>query len=119
MATKATMIDYLEAGIKGASLRQAAIANNIANLGTPGYRRVAVEFEKRLADAMAGGKNVDIAEMVKDVTRPQNTEVDANGNDVMLEMEIGEMLKNVGMQKTYLRLLAGRYRKMESAMLLK
>jgi len=118
MAGKATLIDFLEAGIKGSSLRQAAIANNIANLGTPGYRRVAVMFEKRLAQAMAGGK-LNVEDLEKDVLRPKTTPVDANGNDVTLEMEIGEMVKNVGMQKTYLRLLARTYRKMESAMSLR
>jgi len=118
MAGKATLIDFLEAGIKGSSLRQAAIANNIANLGTPGYRRVTVAFEKRLAQAIAGGK-LNVGELAKDVMRPKNTPVDASGNDVTLEMEIGEMVKNVGMQKTYLRLLARTYRKMESAMLLR
>lgn len=119
MAGKATIIDYLEAGIKGASLRQATIANNIANLGTPGYRRVAVAFEKRLAQAIADGKDLDVGELAKDVIRPKTTPVDANGNDVALEMEIGEMVKNIGVQKTYLRLLARTYRKMESAMSLR
>ena len=119
MAGKATIIDYLEAGIRGSSLRQAAIANNIANLGTPGYRRVAVEFEKRLARAIAGGKGLDLGELAKDVVRPKTTPLNGNGNDVTLEMEIGEMVKNTGMQKTYLRLLARTYRKMESAMSLR
>ena len=119
MAGKATIIDYLEAGIKGAGIRQATIANNIANLGTPGYRRVAVAFEKRLAQAIAGGQGVDLSELAKDVMRPKSTPVDADGNDVTLEMEIGEMVKNVGMQKTYLRLLARTYRKMETAMSLR
>ena len=119
MAGNATIIDYLEAGIKGAGIRQAAIANNIANIGTPGYRRMAVEFERRLAGAMADGKSVDPEELAKEVMRPKTTPVDANGNDVMLEMEIGEMVKNTGMQKTYLRLLARTYRKMESAMSLR
>ena len=119
MAGKVSIIDYLEAGIKGAGLRQATIANNIANLATPGYRRVAVEFEKRLAQAIAGGQKVDLGELAKDVIRPKTTSVDANGNDVTLEMEVGEMIKNVGMQKTYLRLLARTYQKMELAMSLK
>lgn len=119
MAGNMTIIDYLEAGIKGAGMRQATIANNIANLGTPGYKRVAVEFEKRLAKAMANGQDIDLSAMEKDVIRPNNTPVDGKGNDVMLEMEIGNMVKNVGMQKTYLRLLAGSYRKMESAMSLR
>lgn len=116
MAVKATMIDYLEAGLKGASIRQAAIANNIANLGTPGYRRVAATFEKRLAKAMASGDKVDLQALAKDIMRPMNTPVGANGNDVTLEMEIGEMVKNVAMQKTYLRLLSKKYQGMEAAM---
>jgi len=119
MAGRTGIIEYLEAGIKGAGLRQAAIASNIANIGSPGYRRMAVAFEKRLARAIADGQGVDIDELAKDVTRPGTTPVDANGNDVTLEMEIGEMVKNVGMQKTYLRLLARTYRKMESAMSVK
>ena len=80
---------------------------------------MAVEFEERLARAIAGGKDLDLGELAKDVVRPKTTPLDANGNDVTLEMEIGEMVKNIGMQKTYLRLLAGTYRKMESAMSLR
>jgi flagellar basal-body rod protein FlgB len=119
MAVKPTIIEYLEAGIKGAGIRQATIANNIANIGTPGYRRLAVDFEKRLASAMAEGKSLDVEEFSKDVMSPKDTPVDAAGNDVSLEMEIGEMVHNTGMQKTYLRLLARTYRKMESAMSLR
>ncbi|MCP4377236.1 MAG: hypothetical protein GY794_13805 [bacterium] len=119
MAANVTKIDYLEAALKGGSIRQATIANNIANLATPDYRRVTIPFEQRLAKAIASGKKVDIEALSKDVIRPKTTAVDANGNDVTLEMEIGEMIKNVGMQKTYLRLLAKTYRKMESAMSLR
>jgi flagellar basal-body rod protein FlgB len=37
------------------SLRAEATAQNIANAGTPGYRPLAVNFEKSLAEAAAGG----------------------------------------------------------------
>jgi len=43
------IIDFLEAGIRTESLRQKAIASNIANLETPGYRRLGVKFEELLA----------------------------------------------------------------------
>ena len=115
MVGKPTITEYLEAGINGASLRQATIANNIANLNTPGYRRLAASFEKRLAEAIDAGQSVDLGELAKDVFRPNDTPVDANGNDVSLEVEIGEMGKNISMQKTYLRLLAKMYRQMELA----
>ena len=35
MVGKPTIIEYLEAAIKGASLRQATIAGTIANIDTP------------------------------------------------------------------------------------
>lgn len=115
MVGKPTITEYLEAGISGASLRQAAIASNIANIDTPGYRRMAAVFEKRLAEAIAAGQGVDLGELAKDIVRPNDTPVDSNGNDVSLEVEIGEMVKNVAMQKTYLRLLGKMYRQMELA----
>ena len=110
-----TITEHLEAALKGASARQAAIANNIANINTPNYRRMAVEFEKHLAEAIADGRKIDLDEIASEFLRPENTPVDANGNDVNLEMEVGEMIKNSAMYKTYMRLLASTYKKMELA----
>jgi flagellar basal-body rod protein FlgB len=107
--------EYLEAALRGGSLRQAVIANNIANLNTPGFRRSVVPFEQRLAEAITEGREVDLKEFKEAVIQPKNTPVDSQGNDVSLEMEIGEMVKsNLG--KTYLRLLAKMYQQMELAM---
>ena len=39
----------------GAAARQQAIAQNLANVDTPGYQRVDVDFHKTLRDAMASG----------------------------------------------------------------
>ena len=110
-----TVTEYLEAALRGVSLRQTTIANNIANLNSPNYRRIAVEFEKHLAEAIADGRRINVHEIPMDILQPKNTPVDAHGNDVNLEMEVGEMIKNNAMYKTYMRLLAGVYKKMESA----
>ena len=45
----------LEKAIEGASARQQAIAENLANVDTPGYQRVDVDFHSTLRDAMASG----------------------------------------------------------------
>ena len=45
MVREPTIVDYLEAGLKVSGLRGKVIANNIANLNTPGFKRSAVEFE--------------------------------------------------------------------------
>lgn len=46
-------VSALSASMRGLELRQTAIAQNIANAETPGYRRVDVVFEEQLAQAVA------------------------------------------------------------------
>lgn len=43
------------------SLRNKALASNIANIDTPGYRRLEVSFEEEMGRALKGatGKNID------------------------------------------------------------
>ena len=45
----------LEKAIEGAAARQQAIAQNLANVDTPGYQRVDVDFHQTLANALASG----------------------------------------------------------------
>lgn len=42
--------DMLQLGMEGASRRQDALANNIANVDTPGYKREDVEFRSALRE---------------------------------------------------------------------
>lgn len=115
MANQINIIDHIETGLKAASLRQATIANNIANLSTPGFRRSEVVFEEILTEAMESGKPVGLEELRAAIVQPGTTPVNANGNDVDLDVEVGELIKNTTMYKTYLRLLARKYRQMELA----
>jgi flagellar basal-body rod protein FlgB len=116
MVDKATnIVGYLESGIKAESLRQQAISSNIANSQTPGYRRIDVRFADIVADAMADGKEVDPDEIEQGVFRPMNTAVDGKGNDVNLDGELGDLIKNSMLQKTYMKLLARKYRQIETA----
>jgi len=116
MVNKPQMSEYLEAALRGAALRQSVLANNIANMNTPGFRRGEAKFEKLLSEAMDGGKAPELADPAELIAESRNTPVDFQGNDVDLEMEVGEMIKNTALYKTYMRLLGGAYRKMELAM---
>ncbi|KPK86747.1 MAG: hypothetical protein AMJ81_00330 [Phycisphaerae bacterium SM23_33] len=109
------VIEYLQAGLHAAGTRQAAIANNIANLSTPGYRRYMVEFETRLAEALESGRRVDLTRIQPELIQPQTTPVNVFGNDVSMEQEVGELMKNASVYKVYLRLLSKMYRQMELA----
>lgn len=96
--------DLLAAALTAEVLRQKTIANNIANLETPGYRRGDVKFEELLAKAMDSEGNVDVSKVEPVVYQPGNTPVKSNGNDVNLEIEIGEMVKNSLRHETLARL---------------
>jgi flagellar basal-body rod protein FlgB len=107
--------ELLEAGLKAEALRQQAIANNVANLQTPGYRRFDVRFEEMLAKAIESGGEIDEEELEAELYQPKNTAVNPNGNDVNLEKEIGELIKNNLRQKAFIRLLNKKYSQIDQA----
>ncbi len=115
MVKQPNIINYLEAGLRAASVRRAVLANHLANTETPGYRRHDVQFEQQLAQALKSSGPVDLDALRPHIIQPMNTPVGPNGNDVNLHTEIGELIKNDGTYKTYLRLLAKTYRQMEIA----
>jgi flagellar basal-body rod protein FlgB len=110
------VLETLQAGLKAAGLRQSVIADNLANLNTPNFRRNAVRFEEMLAEAMESGRIERVGDVEAEVFQPRNTKVNSFGNDVDLDVEIGELLKNSGRYKVLLKLMAKQYRQMELAM---
>ena len=119
MSKTENILDLIDAGIKAETLRQKAIANNIANLETPGYRRVDVKFEELLAKCLRSSGEFDLSEVEAQIYRPKQTPVKSNGNDVNLEAEIGQMIKNTLRHKTYIRLLSKKYNQIELAISIK
>ncbi len=49
----------LERAISGASMRQSALASNLANANTPGYQRVDVDFHGALSAAMGDRRQLE------------------------------------------------------------
>ena len=113
------ILDLLDAGIKAQTLRQKSIANNIANLETPGYRRIDVKFEEILSKSLESDDNVDLQDIEPELYTPKNTQVKENGNDVNLDSEVGQLIDNSLQYKAYIRLLDKKYRQIELAMQMK
>ncbi|MCX5645663.1 MAG: flagellar basal body rod protein FlgB [Phycisphaerae bacterium] len=109
------IVGLLESGIKAEELRQRTIASNIANIETPGYRRLDVRFEELLAKAMKSQRAADPDDLEPEIFQPKATPVKSNGNDVNMEMEIGEMLKNSFRQTAFVRLLRKKFAQAEEA----
>ena len=119
MSRAENIVDIINAGVKAETLRQKAIANNIANLETPGYRRIDVKFEELLAKCLRSSGEFDLSEVEAEIYRPKQTPVKSNGNDVNLEAEIGQMIKNTLRHKAYIRLLSKKYNQIDLAMSVK
>jgi flagellar basal-body rod protein FlgB len=115
--SKTGIIDLLESGIKAETLRQKAISNNVANLQTPGYRRLGVKFEQMLSKAIESGnvENVNLDELKAELYQPKNTAVRPNGNDVNLEAEVGDMIKNSVRYRAFIKLLSKKYAQIDEA----
>jgi flagellar basal-body rod protein FlgB len=83
----------LERSLSGASMRQEAIAANIANVNTPGYRRQDVDFASALSAAWDGGH--DAVERVQPTMETDRSAViRADGSSVDIDVEAGAQAKN-------------------------
>lgn len=86
----------LEQAISGAALRQRAIANNIANANTAGYKRVDVDFHSALQDALSGPdakgaleKGLGLSPQTDNATASR-----ADGNNVDIDTEMANLSQN-------------------------
>lgn len=91
-----SMTSLLGLAIDATVMRQQAIAQNIANASTPGYQRVTVSFESRLA-AMTAGGTAGAAPSLADLSnyRPSFEYASTPANGIALDMEMADMSETV------------------------
>lgn len=104
--------DLLGRLINAAETRHRVISNNIANVNTPNYRRLDVSFEEQLAQEMAGGTSMQAQ---PEIVQTQGLVARADGNNVDIDREIGQLNKNAMLQQTWIQLLASEMEQMRLA----
>lgn len=72
----------MNSALDGLSMRQRVIADNIANIQTPGFRAGRVSFETSLAEAVAGGSGAVTPSVARSVEPARE-----DGNNVNLDTE--------------------------------
>ncbi len=101
--------------LKGTAARQEALADNIANIDTPGFTRTTVEFEQSLAAALAAARRGRqrgavgaraAIRRVRDYGSPRR----ADGNNVSIEREMTQLARNALAHQAVEELLAQRIR---------
>ena len=115
-------INALEKALNGSSLRHKVISNNIANINTPGYKRMEVSFEEELAMAAKGDIRPEIAlthpkhiaprgqvPIPNQIRTIENTSLRTDGNNVDIDAEMAAMTKNNIFYNTVAQRINGYY----------
>ncbi|CEK39029.1 flagellar basal body rod protein FlgB [Paraclostridium sordellii] len=72
--------NLMKAGLDATALRSKVIANNIANVNTPNYKRKYVSFEDTLNESVNGKPKIE-------VKTDENSKMRVDGNNIDLESE--------------------------------
>lgn len=87
-------LQLLEKGLDAAWQKNEALAANIANADTPGYKAVRVSFESVFKNALENKSAVDVKSLEPEVYVDEKTSFRQDGNNVDLDQEMTEMAKN-------------------------
>jgi flagellar basal-body rod protein FlgB len=116
-------INLLEKALAGSSLRHKVISNNIANINTPGYKKMEVSFEDELAVAaqsenrqhgmsLTHPKHIAPANKTPEpnqIRKIENTSLRTDGNNVDIDAEMAAMTKNNIFYNTVAQRINGYY----------
>ncbi len=92
------------------ALRHEAIANNLANVNTPGYKRQDVRFEDQLSDALAhkgGSASHAMSNVRPTLTTVNSTSQRSDGNNIDMEAENIDLATNTLRFETISQQVAG------------
>ncbi|MFZ6646138.1 flagellar basal body rod protein FlgB [Undibacterium sp. TJN25] len=109
----------LSLALDASTLRHQAIAQNIANVNTPGYQAMGVSFESRLSEArrdLEQGQSVSLDDLT--TYRPTLEPAEENfstGGAVTLEMELAKLSENTLHHQAVLKALTRHFSIINSA----
>ncbi|WP_437226282.1 flagellar basal body rod protein FlgB [Planctomicrobium sp. SH661] len=108
-------IDHLSQLMGAAQLRHGVISQNLANVNTPGYHRLDVQFEDLLAAHLKGGDKgaTDVPRPV--VVQEKGLNERSDGNNVDIDREIGQLNRNAMLFQTYSQIMSSQFDLMRRA----
>ena len=92
-----TTFKTLDLALGAAGKRQEVLANNLANVNTPGYKRLDVDFDETLAkavDAARGGDATQLDGMRPGVGTDASVAVRSDGSSVDVDQEMAFVAEN-------------------------
>ena len=92
-------------------VKQKVLANNIANVETPGFKAKDVNFQNEFSEALKKGDFASAMNLQPKVYVRNDLSIRNDGNNVDLEKEMIELQKNKMKFDIYTQLLKNRYRR--------
>jgi flagellar basal-body rod protein FlgB len=102
--------------LDAAELRHSVLSQNIANVNTPGYKRLDVSFEEALRDELASGGSTSGSDVRPTVFEEPGLKARSDGNNVDIDRELGQLNKNSLLYETYSQVLSAYFDSMRRAM---
>jgi flagellar basal-body rod protein FlgB len=110
-----SQLDLLSKLLDATGLRHRVLAHNIANVNTPGFHKLNVAFEDALSREIGKGGQAALGNVKPKVTEDKVSPERADGNNVDIDIEMGNMDKNALLYNVYSQILASRIGTMRSA----
>lgn len=115
MGTGDTQIDLLARMLDVAGLRHRTIAQNVANVNTPGYRHLDVTFEDAFRHYLESTGVEEARKVREQVVEAGGGAERVDGNNVDIDQEMGRLNSNTLLYRTCLQLLGARLATLRSA----
>ena len=114
MSVTPSQFQLLSRLLDAAALRHRVIAQNVANVNTPGYRALEVDFEDALARQLERGG--DLAAMTPPrIVEATDARPRADGNTVDIDAQMGQLNKNSLLYGLYSQVMATKMAMMRRA----
>jgi flagellar basal-body rod protein FlgB len=97
------------------NMRQDVIAQNIANVNTPGYRTLDVNFEEALKAALSANSRAPVHDIPAEIVVGNGGLDRPDGNNVDIDLEVARMQKNALYFKLYSQLVSNEFAQHRSA----
>lgn len=110
--------NLLEKMLDVSAMKHKIIANNIANINTPGYKKMEVSFESQLEKALkdTSANKFDALQPKIVISKEGTSEAMRNdGNNVDIDKEITSLVDNTDSYNIYAQLLAKKLELVKSA----
>ncbi len=102
-------LENLSQLMNASEMRQRVISHNLANVNTPGYQRLDVEFEEALAAHVKAGRSASSSVPAPHIVEQQGLTARNDGNNVDIDKEVIELNRNAMLYQTYSQILASRF----------